>query len=260
MTIDFSKEIKDQVDNEIQALLAYFADATDKITSESLQHEVPWKQSTGNIQNIFNRHIDLIWAIYTTKFSLLMQSIILAVNREDFLTYGLVGRSIVEHAAVLRHYCKNEIILGVQELSKEGSITSQQEIKELLIVMETHLRGSCFYWDSFFKGDVSRLYDKKHNEIEQQVRVGQCIKEWSKENPSLNIAYKLFCDFVHPNLGSNYLIMRDWDGEAGFGGSRGSPFGLELLKRTFAGLVVVIREATNLLDSLPLQRFPEQMI
>lgn len=261
MTVDFSEKIKGQVDNKMLALLAYFAEATDEITLKSLQHEVHWGQPPDSIQDIWNYYIDLIWAIYTSKFSWLMQGIILAVNREDFLTYGLVGRSILEHTAVFHHYYKNEITPGFQDLSRKDSIASQGAHKHVTM-LAICLRGSNFDWESFFKGNFStsnfsRLR-KALKESARQVRVGNCMEELSEEYPSFDVLYRIFCDFVHPNLGSTFLIMKDWGGEAGFWGTRGNPFGLELFKRTFAGLVTVLDKTTKLLNDLPLQRFPNQ--
>lgn len=44
------------------------------------------------------RHLEQFEAYF------LCRSLIRSVNDADFLTYGLVGRSVIEHAAVLRYF------------------------------------------------------------------------------------------------------------------------------------------------------------
>jgi hypothetical protein len=67
----------------------------------------------------------------------------------------------------------------------------------------------------------------------------------------------MFCDFVHPNVGSTYLIMRAWDDKIGIGGNKGNLFGFDLFCRTLGGLALVHKENTALLSYLLSLRFAD---
>lgn len=253
--MNFKQEIKGQVHPDVKELLDQFEEATDTLTQKSLLLEVHYKPPKGDIRNLFNQYIDLIWAAYAAKISTLMQSMILAVNRDDFLTYGLIGRSMIEHTAVLRYYHKTQIVPHLQEPLGAGSVTTQA-LQELIEILDQHLRGGLFDWESFLKHDFGNLFSRRRSN-RKQFRVGKCIEEWTKNDSSITVLYDLFCDLVHPNLGSTLLIVRVWPEGTGIGGNRGRPFGLDLFKMTIAGLALVIQETTELLNSLLLLRFPE---
>lgn len=253
MEISFSEEIKARAEPKLQKVLEQFAGATLTLTEKSLQ-EVPWNPPRGDVRSLFNHYIELLWAAYVVKFSSLMRDVILAVNQGDFLTYGLIGRSMIEHAAVLRYYHTNHIVPRLQQPIQRGTV-SVEEIQELIVVLDQHLRGSRFDWESFFKGDFDTLSKKPKPQV-QQVRVNECITQWAKESASVGVLYDLFCDLVHPNVGSTLLMMRVWPDGIGFGGERGRVFGFDLFYRTFAGLAAVVEETALLLNGLLFLRFP----
>jgi hypothetical protein len=68
----------------------------------------------------------------------------------------------------------------------------------------------------------------------------------------------VFSDLVHPNLGGTLLVVRVWPEGTSLGGKRGRLYGLDIFFGTIAGLVQVIQETTNLLNTLLVVRFPEK--
>jgi hypothetical protein len=97
-------------------------------------------------------------------------------------------------------------------------------MKQLVEVDDRHLRGTRFDWESFLfrnytklKEDAAKSLEKKGKNrqtppptseeiIPQQVNVLTCIQKWAMGTPEVSIAYSLFCDLVHPNIGSNFLV------------------------------------------------------
>src|SRR5260370_851281 len=88
---------------------------------------------------------------------------------------------------------------------------------------DQHLRGGKFDWEAFMTGDYSKLLSaaaeksgvgRKRQEAKEEsernnpspVRIGECIKDWASESPGIGVVYDLFCDMVHPNIGSTFLV------------------------------------------------------
>jgi hypothetical protein len=259
--IDFSQEIKNKVKPELRSLLEKFAEGTRYLIDVSLEHEVTWiPRHKGDIRKFYNYYIDFVWTAFIAKFSSLERGLISVVNREDFLTYGLIGRAMIENTAVLRHYLREEILPRIQEPIKRKSVKGR-ELMEITDILDKCVRGKCFDWRSFFSGDFNNLIKKRrpHPHV-KQVRVGDCIREWEKEKPAIGVLYGIFCDFVHPNIGSTFLVMRIRSDSIGFGGTRGRSFGFDLFERTFPALTGVTKEYANLLTALFLLRYADNEI
>ena len=252
--MDFKQEIKDNIHPKLRELLVQYIDATDTLTQKSLSLEVHYKLPPGDMRHLFNQYIDLIWATYASKLSALMQSIVVVVNRDDFLTYGLIGRSLIEHASILRYYHKTQIVPKLQAPIERKSVTTKT-IEELIEILDKHLRGGRFDWQSFLNNDFDNLFGGSRSKLEQ-FRICKCIQDWATDDQSIAVLYDLFCDLVHPNLGSTLLVARVWEDGTGVGGNRGYPFGRDLFAKTIAGLMQVIQESIILLNSILLLRFP----
>ena len=72
-----------------------------------------------------------------------------------------------------------------------------------------------------------------------QVNVLTCIEKWSEDTPEVLIAYNLFCDLVHPNIGSNFLIASTDDNKLYFTRFRGEPVGRQIFAQSFPLLLSV---------------------
>lgn len=171
----------------------------------------------------------------------------------------MIGRSLIEHAAVLRYYHTNLIVPRLQEPIKKGTITPE-EIQELIEILDKHLRGGRFDWQSFLTGNFDNLMENTTVSIPQQVNVKTCMEKWAKETPSVKVLYDLFCDLVHPNIGSTFLILKQWSDGIGFGGQSGKLFGFDIFERTFVGVAGIVKEIAKLQAGLILLRFPEDQV
>ncbi len=127
-------------------------------------------------------------------------------------------------------------------------------MKQLIEIDDRHLRGGRFDWESFFfqhyaklKEDaVKQLESKKAKQkhvaqgiIAEQINVLTCIEKWAETTPEVLIAYNLFCDLVHPNIGSSFLVASTNDKGLYFTPSKGRSVGSDIFEQSFPILVSV---------------------
>ena len=183
---------------------------------------------------------------YVSKFSDLSTSILHAVEHDDFLTYALCGRALIEATATLRYY----VLYQYKPLLDKDSLDACA-FKKLIEIDDRHLRGGRFDWESFLFRRYSKLKadaiqhlkdktDKKKKPIvSEQVNVLTCIEKWSAETPEVLIAYNLFCDLVHPNVGSTFLIASTFEDNLYFSKFRGEPVGRQIFAQSFPILISI---------------------
>ncbi len=157
----------------------------------------------------------LIFGIYTAKYRELTSSVIQATNDKTFLVFALCGRAIIETTATLRYY--NNKFLGQIRTAKDPDAFDADEIKSIIELLDTHSRGGRFNWAMFLTSPrsdmVKHLVDAGKNKIKgsqtnpEQINVKTTISKWAKDQPEVLLAYDFFCELVHPNLGSNFMMM-----------------------------------------------------
>jgi hypothetical protein len=253
----FNETIKNVVGTEVRQVLEDFSSATVELCTKASE-QVVWNPPTDDVRRLFNHHVDLVWASSISKLSLLAKGIIRSVNDQNFLMYGLAGRSLIEHIAVLRYYLV-EVAHPILERATQRGTTDVEDLKKLIHILDTLHRGSRFDWESFLTGDIHSLMKREPSDRPRQVqvRVGQCIKSWKREDPSVGVLYALFSDLVHPNIGANLLVMKRWDEGIGFGGSGGRFFGIVIFEQSLPRLAALMTRARDLLNGLLLMRLPD---
>jgi len=139
---------------------------------------------------------------YVSKFSDLSTSILHAVEHDDFLTYALCGRAMIEATATLRYY-----VFHKYKPLLDNSSNDANSFKKLIEIDDAHLRGSRFDWESFLfrrytklkEDTIQHIKDKKDRNKKppvseainsQQVNVLTCIEKWSEETPEVLIAFR----------------------------------------------------------------------
>ncbi len=60
-----------------------------------------------------------------------------------------------------------------------------------------------------------------------------CIEKWAIETPEALVAYNLFCDLVHPNIGSTFLVTSRVDDRFYFSRFIGEPLGRDIFEQSF---------------------------
>src|SRR5690242_12145587 len=111
----FSAEFRRQVSDGYEAHLDKFEKMTGTFASVAGRCIV-WTPSD-NPKELFDNLVDLVYATYGSKFVLLNRSLMTAVNSGDFLTYGLIGRCIIEHGAQLRYYVTEKMLPIIERAS-----------------------------------------------------------------------------------------------------------------------------------------------
>lgn len=253
----FSPTFRQQVSAQILPLLDRFEEVETILAAESRETTI-W-QPPRELSKLANHYLDMLWVVYISKYHLLCQSLIQALNTENFFLYGMIGRSLIEHTAILRYYVSGKMLpLAKTALSQEKG--TESTIHELIGLLDRHLTGRRFDWNTFLADYFDELEQPQQGTVlkEPQVNVLTCLQKWMNDEPAIANLYELFCDLVHPNLGSTLLISRLVNKhKIGVGGSWGQPIGLEIFNRTFAQLVDLFQEVHTQLIQLRELEFPE---
>ena len=253
----FSSTFRKQVSDQLIPLLDRFEEVEHLLAAE-ITETLIW-QPPSEPSQLVNHYLDMLWIVYVNKYHLLCQSLIQALNAENFFLYGMIGRSLIEHTAILKYYVTGKMLPLANDVLSQEQIT-ESKIEELITFLARLLTGERFDWDSFLADYFDELQRPQQGRLlkETQVNVLTCLQKWMKEEPAIANLYELFCDLVHPNLGSTLLVSRLIDKQKiGVGGSEGQPVGLEIFNRTFDQLIALFPETHSQLLQLKAFEFPE---
>ncbi len=252
----FSQQFCQQVEKQIAPLLEQFEELALSLAARSPE-EIVW-QPPENLQDLLDHYLDTLSMVYLKKYSVFSQCLIKVLNEENYLLYGLIGRAIIEHTAVLRYYVTSKMLPLAHEVVADGIVTDS-EIEELIQWLDKHLAGRRFDWNTYLADHFQHIKGLKTEPVVQpaQVNILTCLEKWGRENQSIIHLYELFCDLVHPNLGSTLLITRVLDNRLIVGGERGKPLGQEIFNRTFGELLELFQEVQEQLIQLQSFKFGE---
>lgn len=204
-----------------------------------------WKPETvSDPMALHNMYVRALIDAYAAKFSQLSRAVVTAVRDEQYLVYALAGRSLIETAATLRFYVEKEYKC-LMDLGHLGG----KEMRALIAIDDKHLRGGRFDWVSFSAGlydemateAVRELASKKQktvpryvppNLVAEQRNVYTCVEHWARAHPRVLVVYNLFCELVHPNVGSNFLVAYKHQGQVSFGRREGDSIGATVMKQS----------------------------
>ncbi len=253
----FTPAFRQKVSTELMPLLDRFEEI-ETILADQITETKIW-QPPEELPRLVNHYLDMLWVVYISKYHLLCQSLIQALNTENYFLYGMIGRSLIEHTAILKYYVSGKMLPLGQTILSQEQITDAN-IQELIVLLDRHLTGRRFDWNSFLADYFDELARPQKGTVlkEPQVNVLTCLQKWIKEDSAIAGLYELFCDLVHPNLGSTLLISRLVERHhIGVGGSLGQPVGLEIFNRTFEQLIILFQEVRTQLLQLREFKFPE---
>lgn len=230
-------------------LIELLRQGTKHLSSMADKLDFPWSVDCDDPRKLHNIYARNLITCYVSKYAQLSETILSSIEKQNFLSYALAGRSLIEITATLRYY----ILFQYKPLLDKGSL-SIDEMKKLIDIDDRHLRGGRFDWESFLfkryeklKEDAtSQLASKNAKQkkvvegiIAEQVNVLTCIEKWAKESPEVLIAYNLFCDLVHPNIGSSFLVASTNDSGLYFTPSKGRSVGADIFEQSFPILLSV---------------------
>jgi hypothetical protein len=190
------------------------------LTEMAANLNIGWAPDDSDPRRRHNCYARNLVCCYVSKVVDLSDSLLAGLERYDYLTYALCARSLIEIVATLRYY-----ILHQYKPLLDNPSLQFEDMMNLLLIDERHLRGSRFDWESFLYGNYAKITKEAASEIAakknkkrssnkaqsskkeaEQVNVLTCIEKWAEQTQEVMVAYKLFCDLVHPNLGSNFLV------------------------------------------------------
>ena len=162
--------------------------------------------------------------------------------------------ALLETTAMLRYY----VVDQYKPLLDKGTL-SVVDMRRLIEIDDQHLRSGKFDWESFsfknyskMKADVVAKQASKGKKPAKapeadagppQVRIGLCFESWAAELPEVMIVYNLFCDLVHPNVGSSFLVASVSDTVAVSSSRyRGDSIGRAIMEQSFPILVSVTQK------------------
>lgn len=236
----------------VPELMEMFRQGTQALSKMAENLDFPWSPSLNNPQQLHNVYVRNLITSYVSKFAQLCETVLDSVENQRYLIYALAGRSLIEFTATLRYY----MLFQYKPLLDKDSLT-HDDMKRLIDIDERHLRGSRFDWESYFlerygklKDDtVKQLASKKAKQkyiaagiIAEQVNVLTCIEKWAETTPEVLITYNLFCDLVHPNIGSSFLVASITDQGLYFSPLKGKSVGADIFAQSFPALVSVTQK------------------
>jgi hypothetical protein len=203
----------------------------------------------------YNAYIDFAIAIYAAKFWQFYEAVATSLEDERYLIYAAAGRAILENTAMLRHYSRHADLRALRE-AWGTRLMNDAVLRTATKTLDRLVRGNRFSWDAFIEGRFADLGGKPNDELLSQVSVAKCLEELYKEKPNTRSLYALFCDLVHPNLGSNFMVLRNTPGKllaAGTEGEYGCNF---IVLPTLAGVIGAYSEIQCAALALETHRLP----
>lgn len=232
-------------------LIELFRQGNQHLTKMALGLDFPWTPTLEEPRRLHNVYARNLVTSYASKFSQLSEAVLDSIENKRFLIYALASRSLIETTATLRYY----VVHQYKPLLDKPSL-SFDEMEQLIAIDDRHLRGGRFDWESFFflryqqlKDDaVKQLESKKAKQkhiaqgiIAEQVNMLTCIEKWAEETPEILIAYNLFCDLVHPNMGSAFLVASANEQGLYFSPAKGKSIGAQIFEQSFPIMVSTLK-------------------
>ena len=223
-------------------LLRSMQQSAEHLRAMSEKMDAPWRPEGSDPRRLHNMYIRCLITAYSAKFSQLLSVLLTSVKDENYLGYALSGRALIETTATLRYY----VLHQYKPLLDKPSL-SLNEFKTLIDIDDRHLRGGRFNWEAFLANKYDELQSDAEAQlasskskqrhvakgiIAEQVNVMTCIERWAKESPAVLVTYSLFCDLVHPNIGSAFLVASTDSAALHFCQTKGDSVGQSIVSQT----------------------------
>jgi len=182
----------------------------------------------------------LIFTMTWAKAVLFSRALVDCMNDGNLLVAFQSLRGYVELVAAVRFTVKR-----IEPLVREA-VASGQVSTELAHSIANHmqilLHGGRFNWTAFFEEGAAAVFDRKRMKRTREerkkyetkaLRIGTCIEDWGKESPAVEFIYDYLSDLVHPNKGSNLVLLAERGGQVVFDVETESRMGMVIFERIF---------------------------
>jgi hypothetical protein len=167
------------------------------------------------------------------------RNLIDAIEEHDFWLYGMTGRALIEHSATIRYYGREKMAPLFE--SADFTVLEDAWYQEVADIMNQFFAGTRFDWRPI----IGTLFPASFLAAKapvQQVNVLTCLKHWARELPQVERFYGMFCDMVHPNLGSILPYMEVQNETVWVGGDPSKTMGVQLVEQSRDFLVGVLSD------------------
>lgn len=210
--------------------------------------DFPWTPGETEPRRLHNLYARCLITSYVSKFTQLSDGLLYSYENQKYLIYAQTGRALIELTATLRYY----VVTQYMPILDKGSV-SREDMQKLLEIDLRHLGGGRFDWKSFVFEDyekltkdcIDKITSKRRSNTDEgpeyieQVNVKTCIDKWALKEPGVMIAYDLFCDLVHPNIGSSFLVSSANKNGLYFSTSKGVSVGIGIFEQSFPLLLSI---------------------
>jgi hypothetical protein len=192
----------------------------------------------------------LVFTMTWAKAILFSRAVVDSVNDGNLLVAFQSLRGYAELVAAVRFTVKRMEPL-VRDAVSRGQV-SHDMAQSLASHMQILLHGGRFNWAAYFEEGAAAVVDRKRLKRMQQekakfemnsLRIGKCIDDWGKESPAAQFIYDYLSDLVHPNKGSNLVLLVEREGGPVFDVESGSRMGMLIFERIFPYAASMCMEA-----------------
>lgn len=223
------------------------------VLRQSQGPEAPFPKTTDPLIH-FNAYVDFSLSIYFAKLLQLFEAIEYAVENERYLIYAQSGRAILENVATLRYYSRHADFIAASQAWKSSTLTDAV-LRQASTTLDRFARGNRFSWDAFIEGNMQALSKTPDQEHLAQINSSTCLAKWFTDSPKLAPLYDLLCDLVHPNLGSNLLVLGVHGDNLVAGSHSAKSTAMFIIAPTLAGILSTFKEFSSCVAALAALRF-----
>jgi hypothetical protein len=220
------------------------------------KQKMPVDPPSRDADTAHNHYLKVTYNVQLLKFALIGDQLIYSIKHNNYLSYGLAGRSLLEHVAVWRYYL-------VERYGKILMSAKEVEFEHFLALIEAHHRflfGARFDWSQWLSQDfegldkayLQSMQDKRNKKPPKPtspvvpVNVLTCVEKLAAERARFGVYYDMFCDMVHPNFGSNILLAAiSPAGNVAIDKSQELQLGRKLIEETFGELILLTYGQVN---------------
>ncbi|MBI2769186.1 MAG: hypothetical protein HYX47_06165 [Burkholderiales bacterium] len=204
---------------------------------------LPYKGST---IEMFNRYVDFASTIWAEK---LLEFSCGAVANFRERRYGIQAhcmRAVLENSAVLHHLLLDESF-GKLADAWSRRLVSEATLRPAADRLHRFTHGNNFQWDALDSGhgkESELLGNARPTEgTVSQVKIGrEAMAALTKTTPGARLLYNALCDMVHPNLGSNLMVLTTKTDRAACGQRQRSAGVRKEAVRWLGGIEIVLRD------------------
>lgn len=189
----------------------------------------------------------VLHAIYAAKLRSLAYALSYAITSREYLVYASAGRMIIEHLAILIYYGRDKIEPLLKRGNPIGITAAQAEV--LGDVLDQFLSGRRHDWLAI-AGPLLPAHLLEQRQPRQQVNILTCLKRWSRRDPEIDSLYSLFCDMVHPNVGSLLLFLHREEESLVVADPQRASVAEAIVAQTAPKLLEILEHGPDILDQL----------